>query len=132
MTIGSMDAQQDDVVERSHRRAIGGAAQDPPGVAGPIRTSPLMTQAIQEATMALKRASIERALGGQPSHHLGCLPGGDKPAETGIHRNSSTGFRIARTLWPWVLRPASPLDRAPSRGATPQSGQADLPAPTSW
>jgi hypothetical protein len=44
--------------------------------------------------MALKKALIERALGGELSHHLGYPPGGDKPAEAGNHRNGSTGKTV--------------------------------------
>lgn len=40
-------------------------------------------ESIQDVTIALTKALIERALGGELSHHLGYLPGGDKPAEAG-------------------------------------------------
>lgn len=55
---------------------------------------PMTAEAIQDATMALKKALIERALGGELSHHLGYPPGGDKPAEAGNHRNGSTGKTV--------------------------------------
>lgn len=48
---------------------------------------PLTAAAIQDASMAFKKALIERALGGELSHHLGYPPGGDKPAEADNHRN---------------------------------------------
>ena len=48
-------------------------------------------EAIQDVTMALKKALIERALGGELSHHLGYPPGGDKPVQAGNHRNGSSG-----------------------------------------
>ncbi|VVE35984.1 transposase [Pandoraea communis] len=41
---------------------------------------PMTAEAINAATMALKKALIERALGGEMNHHLGYLPGAAKPA----------------------------------------------------
>ncbi|KAF1009327.1 MAG: hypothetical protein E5299_01861 [Burkholderia gladioli] len=38
---------------------------------------PMAASAIQDASMAFKKALIERALGGELSHHLGYLPGAD-------------------------------------------------------
>jgi len=40
---------------------------------------PLTAEAIQDASMAHKKALIERALGGELSYHLGYPPGSDKP-----------------------------------------------------
>ena len=45
---------------------------------------PMSAAAIQDASMAFKKALIERALGGEMSHHLGYPPGGDKPAASGV------------------------------------------------
>jgi transposase-like protein len=59
--------------------------------------------------MALKKALIERALGGELSHHLGYPPGGDKPAEAGNHRNGSTGKTVFTDNGP--LRIEVPRDR---------------------
>jgi hypothetical protein len=42
---------------------------------------PMTAEAIQDVSMAFRKALIERALGGELSHHLGYPPGGDKPAE---------------------------------------------------
>ncbi len=44
---------------------------------------PSKTKLKNAAIAALKKALIERALGGELSHHLGYPPGGDKPAEAG-------------------------------------------------
>jgi transposase-like protein len=60
-------------------------------------------------TTALKKALIERALGGELSHHLGYPPGGDKPAEAGNHRNGSTGKTVLTEDGP--LRIEVPRDR---------------------
>ena len=54
----------------------------------------MTAEAIQDAALALKKALIERALGGELSHHLGYPPGGDKPADAGNHRNGSTGNTV--------------------------------------
>ena len=70
---------------------------------------PMTAEAIQDATMALKKALIERALGGELSHHLGYPPGGDKPAEAGNHRNGSTGKTVLTENGP--LRIEVPRDR---------------------
>jgi len=70
---------------------------------------PMTAESIQDVTMALKKALIERALGGELSHHLGYPPGGDKPAETGNHRNGSTGKTVLTEDGP--LRIEVPRDR---------------------
>ena len=70
---------------------------------------PMTAEAIQDATMALKKAPIERALGGELSHHLGYPPGGDKPAEAGNHRNGSIGKTVLTEDGP--LRIEVPRDR---------------------
>jgi transposase-like protein len=70
---------------------------------------PLTAEAIQDVTTALKKALIERALGGELSHHLGYPPGGDKPAEAGNHRNGSTGKTVLTEHGP--LRIEVPRDR---------------------
>ena len=56
-------------------------------------------EAIQDVTMALKKALIERALGGELSHHLGYAPGGDKPAQAGNHRNGDLPPLTVPTDW---------------------------------
>ncbi len=66
-------------------------------------------EAIQDVTMALKKALIERALGGELSHHLGYLPGGDKPVQADNHRNGSTGKTVLTDDGP--LRIEVPRDR---------------------
>jgi transposase-like protein len=70
---------------------------------------PMSAEAIQDASMAFKKALIERALGGELSHHLGYPPGGDKPAEADNHRNGSTGKTVLTEDGP--LRIEVPRDR---------------------
>ena len=70
---------------------------------------PMTAEAIQDVSMAFKKALIERALGGELSHHLGYPPGGDKPAEADNHRNGSTGKTVLTEDGP--LRIEVPRDR---------------------
>ena len=70
---------------------------------------PMTAEAIQDVTMALKKALIERALGGELSHHLGYPPGGDRPAEADNHRNGSSAKTVLTENGP--LRIEVPRDR---------------------
>jgi len=70
---------------------------------------PMTAESIRDATSALKKALIERALGGELTHHLGYPPGGEKPAEAGNHRNGSTGKTVLTEDGP--LRIDVPRDR---------------------
>jgi putative transposase len=46
------------------------------------------------AVRRFKKAIIERALGGELTHHLGYLLGGSKPDETTNHRNGMGGQTV--------------------------------------
>ena len=70
---------------------------------------PMTAEAIQDASMAFKKALIERALEGELSHHLGYPPGGDKPAEAGNHRNGASAKTVLTDDDP--LRIEVPRDR---------------------
>lgn len=50
-------------------------------------SSSATVRCINAATLALKKALIERALGGEMSHHLGYPPGAAKPANATNQRN---------------------------------------------
>jgi len=50
-------------------------------------SGPMSAEAVNAASMAFKKALIERALGAELSHHLGYPPGAEKPGEVGNHRN---------------------------------------------
>ena len=52
-------------------------------------TGPMSAQAVNAATMAFKKALIERALGAELSHHLGYRLGATKPEDTVNHRNGA-------------------------------------------
>ena len=65
---------------------------------------------INAATRRLKRALMERMLGGELSHHLGYPPGGDKPDDTPNHRNGATPKTVVTDDGPVAI--AVPRDRA--------------------
>ena len=50
----------------------------------------LTAQDIEAAMRRFKKALIERALGGELTHHLGYPPGGEKPDDTANHRNGTS------------------------------------------
>jgi putative transposase len=72
-------------------------------------SGPMSAEAVQATSMAFKKALIERALGGELSHHLGYAPGADKPAETANHRNGASGKTVLTDDGP--LRIEVPRDR---------------------
>jgi putative transposase len=47
-----------------------------------VRQGPLTPEELDAAVRRFKKAIIERALGGELTHHLGYPPGGTKPEET--------------------------------------------------
>ena len=57
-------------------------------------TGPMSVETVQAASMAFKKALIERALGGELSHHLGYPTGAAKPEEVTNQRNG----RSAKTV----------------------------------
>jgi transposase-like protein len=70
---------------------------------------PMTAAAILDATIALKKALIARAPGGELSYHLGYSPWGDKPAEASNPRKGSTGKTVLTEDGP--LRIEVPRDR---------------------
>ena len=77
-----------------------------------VQQGPMTAASIQDMTMALKKALIERALGGELSHHLGYPPGGERPAQAGNHRNGSSAKTVLTQDGP--LRIEVPRDRVGS------------------
>ena len=69
----------------------------------------MSAEAINAASMAFKKALIERALGAELSHHLGYPPGADKPAEVSNHRNGASAKTVLTEDGP--LRIDVPRDR---------------------
>jgi putative transposase len=74
-----------------------------------VAEGPMTAEQINATTMALKKALIERALGGELSHHLGYPPGAAKPEEAGNQRNGSSAKTVRTDDGP--LRIEVPRDR---------------------
>jgi transposase-like protein len=67
----------------------------PEGLIDQFVTGPMSAQAVQDISMAFKKALIERALGAELSHHLGYHPGDARPPEQVVnHRNGKTGKTV--------------------------------------
>jgi transposase-like protein len=72
-------------------------------------TGPMSAEAVNAASMAFKKALIERALGAELSHHLGYPPGAAKPEDAGNHRNGASAKTVLTEDGP--LRIEVPRDR---------------------
>ena len=75
-------------------------------------SGPMTAEAVNAASMAFKKALIERALGAELSHHLGYPPGGERPGDVGNHRNGVSGKTVLTDDGP--LKIDVPRDRAGS------------------
>ena len=69
----------------------------PVGLLDEVVQGQMTADAIQDVSMAFKKVLIERALGGELSHHLGYAPGGDKPG-TADKRQSRPARSIAEAI----------------------------------
>jgi putative transposase len=58
------------------------------------REGPLSAADVEAAMRRFKKALLERALGGELTHHLGYPPGGLKPETTTNHRNGTSGKTV--------------------------------------
>ncbi len=74
-----------------------------------VAEGPMTAQQINATTMALKKALIERALGGELSHHLGYPPGAVRPEDAGNQRNGISAKTVHTDDGP--LRIEVPRDR---------------------
>lgn len=70
---------------------------------------PMSAEAVNAASMAFKKALIERALGAELSHHLGYSPGAAKPDDARNHRNGASAKTVLTDDGP--LRIDVPRDR---------------------
>ena len=73
---------------------------------------PMSAEAVNAASMAFKKALIERALGAELTHHLGYAGGADKPVDAKNHRNGASGKTVLTEDGP--LRIEVPRDRSGS------------------
>src|SRR6478735_487450 len=55
-----------------------------------VRQGPISAEELDAAVRRFKKAIIERALGGELTHHLGYPAGAAKPDETTNHRNGTS------------------------------------------
>jgi len=88
------------------RKSIAEQSRAGCGVPGSSR---LTAEAINAATLALKKALIERALGGEMSHHLGYPPGAAKPSNATNQRNGKGAKTVLTEDGP--IRIEVPRDR---------------------
>lgn len=72
-------------------------------------TGPMSAEAVNAASVAFKKALIERALGAELSHHLGYESGAPKPDTASNHRNGKSGKTVLTDDGP--LHIAVPRDR---------------------
>ena len=72
-------------------------------------TGPMSGDAVNAASVAFKKALIERAMGAELSHHLGYPPGAAKPEDASNHRNGTSGKSVLTDAGP--LRIEVPRDR---------------------
>jgi len=59
-----------------------------------VGQGPISHDELEAAVRRFKKAIIERALGGELTHHLGYPPGGAKPDDTTNHRNGTSGKTV--------------------------------------
>src|SRR6266567_5291199 len=75
-----------------------------------VGQGPLTPEELDAVVRRFKKAIIERALGGELTHHLGYARGGDKPEDTPNHRNGTSGKTVLTDDGPLALD--VPRDRA--------------------
>src|SRR3954471_362628 len=75
-----------------------------------VRQGPLTPEELDGVVRRFKKAIIERALGGELTHHLGYAVGGAKPEDTTNHRNGTGGKTVLTDDGPLAIE--VPRDRA--------------------
>lgn len=87
-------------------------------------SGPMTAEAINAATLTLKKALIERALGGEMNHHLGYPPGAAKPATVTNQRNDSGAKTVLTDDGPSSLRYRATLAAASNSCSFPNTSNA--------
>ena len=72
-------------------------------------TGPMTGEAIEDASLAFKKALVEASLNAELSHHLGYASGAEKPELVSNHRNGSTGKTVLTGAG--AMRIETPRDR---------------------
>src|SRR3982750_52022 len=75
-----------------------------------VGQGPLTPEELDAVVRRFKKALIERALGGELTHHLGSARGGERPGDTTNHRNGPSGKIVLTDDGPLPL--GAPRDRA--------------------
>lgn len=91
------------------KKAVVDLPRIPKEVIDQLVSGPMTAEAVNAASMAFKKALIERALGAELSHHLGYPPGAEKPADADNHRNGVSSKTVLTEEGP--LRIDVPRDR---------------------
>lgn len=68
-----------------------------------VGQGPLTPEELEITVRRFKKAVIERALGGELTHHLGYPPGGTKPDDTTNHRNGTSEKTVLTDDGPLTL-----------------------------
>ena len=74
-----------------------------------VAKGPMTQEEVEAVCRSLKKAVIERAVGGEMTHHLGYSPGEAKPAGQANQRNGTTGKTVITDDGP--VRIEVPRDR---------------------
>ena len=90
-------------------RAVAKLPSIPKDLVDRFLTGPMTEEAINAAGLAFKRALIEAALNAELTHHLGYLPGAEKPQAASNHRNGGTSKTVL--TGDGKLRIETPRDR---------------------
>jgi putative transposase len=77
-----------------------------------VGQGPITAEELETTVRRFKKAVIERALGGELTHHLGYPPGGAKPDDTTNHRNGSSEKTVLTDDGPLTIE--VPRDRESS------------------
>src|SRR4026208_2176095 len=75
-----------------------------------VGQGPISAEELDAAVRRFKKAIIERALGGELTHHLGYPPGGANADDTTNHRNGTSGKTVLTDDGPLAID--VPRDRA--------------------
>ena len=82
----------------------------PPELLDSLVTGPVTAEGFAELVLSFKKALMERALGGELTHHLGYGRGESKPEEVPNHRNGTSGKTVLTDSG--AVRIEVPRDRA--------------------
>ena len=81
----------------------------PPELLDQLVQGPMTAEEVQATCLSFKKALIERAMGGEMTHHLGYRPGEARPAGQDNHRNGTTSKTVLTDDGP--VRLELPRDR---------------------